>query len=78
MLSQYPERVKERYKLNELPETAPELLELIGKKRGCLLKGGIIDLEKAQRIVLTDFRSGKLGAVSFDVPPEETVKISED
>ncbi len=34
------------------------------------MKGGVVDLEKAQRIVLTDFRSGKLGTVSLDTPPD--------
>lgn len=75
MLKLYPARISERYKITDgLPETALELLELIGKKRGCLMKGGVVDTEKAQRIVLTDFRSGKLGTISLDVPPasEET------
>ena len=80
MIKLYPERIKERYKItDELPETSGELLELIGKKRGCLVKGGVVDLEKAQRIVLTDFRSGKLGTVSLDTPPdiEETENSQE-
>jgi len=71
MAAMYPERLRERYKLTgELPAEPHELLELIGRKRGCLVRGGIIDTEKAQRIVLTDFRSGKLGTVSLDMPPE--------
>ena len=71
MLKHYPERIQERYKITDaLPDTPLELLELIGKKRGCLVKGGIIDLEKAQRIVLTDFRSGKMGTISLDVAPD--------
>ena len=71
MASMYPERLQERYKLTgELPTEPHELLELIGRKRGCLVKGGLVDTEKAQRIVLTDFRSGKLGTVSLDMPPE--------
>lgn len=69
MLNMYPDRLKERYKIDgELPTQPFELLELIGKKRGCLVKGGIVDTEKAQRIVFTDFRSGKLGLVSLDLP----------
>ena len=69
--SMYPERLQERYKLTgELPTEPHELLELIGRKRGCLVKGGLVDTEKAQRIVMTDFRSGKLGTVSLDMPPE--------
>ena len=72
MTELYPERLRERYKLTgDLPTEPHEILELIGRKRGCLVKGGIVDTEKAQRIVLTDFRSGKLGTVSLDVPPEE-------
>lgn len=69
MAKLYPERLRERYKLiDELPEQPMELLELVGRKRGCLVKGGAVDLDKAQRIVFTDFRSGKLGVVSLDVP----------
>lgn len=71
MASMYPERLQERYKLTgDLPTEPHELLELIGRKRGCLVKGGLVDMEKAQRIVMTDFRSGKLGTVSLDMPPE--------
>lgn len=74
----YPQRLRERYKLDgELPAEPMDLLELIGRKRGCLLKGGIIDTEKAQRIVFTDFRSGKLGLVSLDVP-EKTAESEEN
>lgn len=69
MLRAYPERLRERYKLDgELPDNPHELLELIGRKRGCLLKGGIIDTEKARRIILNEFRGGKLGLVSLDYP----------
>ena len=69
MAKLYPERLRERYKLiDELPEQPMELLEMVGRKRGCLVKGGAVDLDKAQRIVCTDFRSGKLGVVSLDVP----------
>ena len=71
MASMYPERLQERYKLTgDLPTEPHELLELIGRKRGCLVKGGLVDTEKSQRIVMTDFRSGNLGTVSLDMPPE--------
>ncbi len=64
----YPERLAERFKLAEMPETGQELLDSIGRKRGCLLKGGIIDREKVWRIVMSEFRSGKLGKVTLDEP----------
>ena len=40
----------------------------IAKKRGCLKTGGIIDLPRAESLLLKDFRSGKLGRLSFDIP----------
>lgn len=68
----HPERLQERFKFNEaLPETTEELMEAIGRKRGCLLKGGRIDFEKVQHILLTEFRMGKFGKISLDVPPTE-------
>ena len=68
----YPERLKERFKLQELNDDGTALFEAIGRKRGCLIKGGLVDFEKAQQIVLTEFRSGKLGLVTLDhVPTEE-------
>jgi len=64
----YPGALRDRYGLVEnLPEGV-ELLEEIGRRRGCLVRGGRIDYEKAEQIVLTDFRSGRLGRVMLDPP----------
>jgi len=75
----HPERLTERFKFKgELPETGLELLDAVGRKRGCLVKGGVVDLEKAVNIVLTEFRSGKLGPVTLDaVPAEEKLENAE-
>ena len=62
----YPASLTERYKLKELSADGHELLEMIGRKRGCLVKGGIVDLEKAQYVVLHEFRAGKLGRITLD------------
>lgn len=43
-----------------------ELLERIGKKRGCMIKGGEVDTERASKILLTDFRAGKLGKICLE------------
>ena len=64
-----PSDLKERYRLDEELTSGLELLEIIGRKRGCLRAGGKIDYEKAEQIVLTDFRSGRLGRVTLDVLP---------
>ncbi len=66
----HPERLQERFKCKDaLPEATEELMEMIGRKRGCLLKGGRIDLEKVQHILLSEFRMGKFGKISLDAPP---------
>lgn len=70
LTAQYSDRLCERYKLtpDQLSEDTMELLTLIGAKRGCLRSGGIVDCEKVRRIILTDFRSGKLGKFTLDIP----------
>lgn len=68
----HPERLQERFKFKEeLPETTEALVDAIGRKRGCLLKGGRIDLEKVQHILLSEFRMGKFGKISLDEPPAD-------
>ena len=67
LAANYGQSLAERFKLTlPLPENGHELLEIIGRKRGCIRKGGIVDLEKAQRLVLNEFRSGKLGRITLD------------
>ena len=74
--TQYSERLMERYDLTApLPEDATELLELIGKRRGCLRSGGFIDHEKTRRIILKEFRGTKLGTFTLDRPGEIYEKI---
>jgi ribosome biogenesis GTPase A len=66
----YPAGIRERYKLEDLPESNEELLLIIGKKRGFLQAGAIVDLEKASRTVLLEFRAGKMGSITLDIPPD--------
>ena len=72
MLSEInPSSYIKRYKLNENigPEANPrELLEIIGNARGFKLKGGVIDIERAAVIVLDEFRAGKLGRITLELP----------
>lgn len=64
-----PAGICERFKFSEpLPETGQELLEKIGFKRGCIRKGGLLDVDKAVKLVLSEFRAGKLGRVTLDEP----------
>lgn len=72
MCRHYPGHLQTRYQLtgNTIKENPTAVLEAIGKKRGCLLKGGLIDYDKVRRVLLTELRAGKIGAVSFEEPPE--------
>jgi len=67
----YPDRLMARFNLTgPLPEDGLELLALVGARRGCLRSGGAVDYEKAGRIVLSEFRDGKLGRFTLEQPPE--------
>ncbi len=66
----YPEKLMERYKLTDTTAPPLEVFEEIGKKRGCLIKGGEVDYEKAAEIILRDIRSEKLGPISFERPAD--------
>jgi ribosome biogenesis GTPase A len=63
-----PESIVSRYNLKDTKKLAIEILEDIGKVRGCMLPGGNIDIDRAASIVLDEFRSGKLGRISLEKP----------
>ena len=69
----YPERLKERFKLEDTSDMeAFERLEAVGRKRGMLISGGEVNTERAAIVTLDEYRSGKLGCISWEEPPEET------
>ena len=65
--SLYPGKLFDRYGVDE-GSSPVEILEDIAVKRGCLKKGNEKDYEKAARIVLEEFRSGKLGNITLEMP----------
>ncbi len=75
----YPESVKERYKLTDIEgKTGIEILKEAGKKRGCLISGGEVDLYRIASIVLDEFRGGKLGKITLEFPPKEQTNEEAD
>jgi ribosome biogenesis GTPase A len=64
----YPTRISERYDLEEIPEDKIQLLDEIGRRRGCLVSGGFIDYDKVSEIILRELRSGKLGPITLETP----------
>ena len=62
----YPDILKERYGLDVLDDDIVNDLEFIGKKRGCLLKGGEIDYDKVMLLIINDIKNGYIKGITFD------------
>ena len=63
----YPSAVSNFYGIAEV-KTSEETLKQIAEIRGCLMAGGEFDLDKAAKCLIDDFRAGKLGAISLEMP----------
>ena len=64
----YPQLLMERYKLEEICETPLATMEAMAVKRGCILPGKRIDYERIGRLVLDEFRAGKIGRITLEQP----------
>ena len=71
----YPDKIMERYKLEGIEgKNGFTLLEEAGRKRGCLISGGEVDLNRIASIVLDEFRGGKIGRITLELPPKEVLQ----
>jgi ribosome biogenesis GTPase A len=70
LTEKYPALLLKRYKLSELPEIPLAIVEEIGRRRGCLIKGGDVDLHRAAEMLLRELRAGSLGLISLERPDE--------
>ncbi len=68
LLEFYPEQLKTRFQLDLLPDNETELMEEIGRKRGCLRAGKQVDMEKTSKILISEFRAGTIGGISLEKP----------
>ena len=71
LIARYPAQLVARYRLDAASVQAmdgSDLVESVGRRRGCLVKGGGLDLEKAAQILLQDYRDGALGRISLETP----------
>lgn len=71
----YPQNLEDRFKLGLGAEKIQamhddELLEAIGRKRGCVMSGGRVNTQKAAEIVITDYRTHILGRITLETPQE--------
>lgn len=62
----YPEKLESRYGIKEIDEDIVNTLEIIGKKRGCLIKGGEIDYDKVIQVIMSDIKDGLIKNITFD------------
>ena len=72
MSSEYADRIIERYKVDPAEYyDAYDLLQAIGKKRGMMMRGGEVDCERASTMLLDEYRGGKLGFITLEMPEDE-------
>lgn len=79
LIARYPAQLGARYRLDAALLAAmdgPALVEVVGRRRGCLVKGGGLDLEKAAQILLQDYRDGALGRISLETPESRMAMIA--
>lgn len=68
----FPDALRGRYRLaGELPSPGYALLEEIARRRGMLIAGGEADTERAATMLLDEFRAGKLGRITLELPPDD-------
>lgn len=70
LLADRKEAVCERFKIKNPDAKGMELLEEVCRGRGFLLKGGVADTDRASAVILDEFRAGKLGRITLELPPE--------
>lgn len=75
MRERYPSAFYARFGLepDAIHQSPVEIMEAIGRRRGCLMKGDAVDLEKASRLIIDDFRRGALGRISLEWCSDEDV-----
>ncbi len=67
----YPALLTARYKLEDISGLEGyEILEKIGRKRGCVISGGEIDTERAANLVIDEFRSSRIGNITLELPSD--------
>ncbi len=68
LLQAYPELLKSRYKIEELPKTDWQFFEIAGRNRGCIRAGNQVDTYRMSEILVNELRSGMIGRISLETP----------
>ncbi len=70
LMDYYPKLLKDRYNVEVDGSTPLAVMEEIGLRRGCIIKGGEIDYTKVSTIILDEFRKGVIGNITLEIPTE--------
>ena len=76
LLARYSPELEKRYGISVGTMDGQALVEAVAARRGCRIKGGGLDLEKAALILLNDYRSGAIGRISLETPDTRQVMLS--
>jgi ribosome biogenesis GTPase A len=75
LMQRYPDLLKNRYGLQDLPESPFDLLIAVGRRLGCLAGGGEVDMNRAGEAFLRELRAGKIGRISLEEPAPARTEI---
>ena len=70
LIINYPQKIEERYSVRTEDKETIDVMEEIARKRGAIVSGGEINMQKISDIILNEFRSGKLGRITIEIPRE--------
>ena len=73
----YAERLQERYGQDLPVNDSVATLESIGRKRGCLGAGSLVDFDRAARLLLQEYRQGLLGGITLETPQMRAQELAE-
>lgn len=73
-----PGLLGKHYAIDEEGKTPFELLESLAKARACLLQGGRLDTLRASRLLLDDFRGGRLGRITLELPEDVPSAVTDE
>ena len=76
LLAVKPEAVLERFRFDDPSLTGEALLEAVCRGRGFLMKGGVCDYDRCCAVVLDEFRAGKLGRITLELPRKERRRLT--
>ncbi len=67
-MQNHPHRLARRYRLESMPDDGEAVIFAVGRRRGCLGKGGRVDMDRAAKVFLGDVRGGRLGGFTMETP----------